>query len=61
MCQDVRAGGVVQRHAVTANGTHGGQERRREREQAVAGHPVLLVLRTAAPKAAVKQCLRNLQ
>lgn len=50
---------MVRRRAVTARG--GRQEGRRERQQAVAGHPVLLVLRTAAPEAAVEQRLRNLQ
>lgn len=59
--QDIAAGGVVRRRAVTARGARGRQEGRRERQQAVAGHPVLLVLRTAAPEAAVEQRLRNLQ
>lgn len=52
---------MVRRRAVTACGARGRQEGRRERQQAVAGHPVLLVLRTAAPEAAVEQRLRNLQ
>ena len=45
---------------MTAEFAQSGQESRSEGKQLVTGHPVLLILGAAAPKAAIEKCLRNL-
>jgi hypothetical protein len=51
---------MVQCHTRTLDFIPSRQESRCKRKKLVTGHPVFFILGTAVPKAAIKQCLRNL-